>query len=108
MHLIFLVNEIFRKICDSVVESDEGRGDLAVLARTCRSLEGISLDVLWGKRPMNLVNVLRALPPDSWSYTKPPLYTQSSFVRFHCFHALQVTIDAEEFFPVSQSINISR
>jgi len=108
MHLIFLVDEIFRKICDSLVESDEGRGDLAVLARTCRSLEGISLDVLWGKGSMNLVNVLRALPPDSWSYTKFPLHTQPSFVRFYCFHAFRVTIDAEDFFPVSQSANISQ
>lgn len=95
MHLIFLVNEIFRKICDSVVESDGGRGDLAVLARTCRSLEEISLDVLWGERPMNLVDVLRTLPPDSWSYTKPPLHTQPSFVRLHYFHALRVNVDAE-------------
>ena len=100
MHFAFLVNEVFRMICDSVAESDRGRGDLAILARTCRSLEGISLDVLWGKRPINLVNALRALPPDSWTYTYTELspYAWPSFVRFHCFHAFRVNTNTEKYF----------
>ncbi|KAF9650459.1 hypothetical protein BDM02DRAFT_3259665 [Thelephora ganbajun] len=70
MHLVFLVNEIFRIICDSIAESDRGLATLAALARTCRSLEGISLDVLWGKQQVDFINVLKTLPPNSWSYTR--------------------------------------
>lgn len=87
MHFVFLVNEIFKMICESLAESDGGLAALATLARTCRSLEGISFDVLWGQRGIDLVNVLQALPRDSWSYA------ESSFVCPHFFHVLRANTD---------------
>jgi len=82
MHAVFFVDEIFKIICDNAAASAGGLADLAALAQTCRSLEGIPLDVLWGQGPVDLLNVLNTLPPDSWSAT------ESSFVRSHLFHPL--------------------
>ena len=88
MHTVFLVDEIFKIICDNAAASG-GLASLAALAQTCRSLEGIPLDVLWGQGPVDLLNVLNTLPADSWSAT------QSSFVRFHLFRALRMDTKSE-------------
>ena len=97
MHAVFLVDEIFKIICDNAAASVGGLANLAALAQTCRSLEGIPLDVLWGKGPVDLLNVLKTLPADSWSAT------ESSFVRFHLFRALRTSIECERHFLASQS-----
>lgn len=73
MHSVFLLDDIFKVICEKIAESDRGLANLATLARTCRSLEGISVDVLWGHGPVELVHVLKTLPPDSWTATESSL-----------------------------------
>jgi len=85
MHTVFLVDEIFKIICENAAapESAGGLASLAALAQTCRSLEGIPLDVLWGQGPVDLLNVLNTLPADSWSAT------ESSFVRSTSFMHLE-------------------
>lgn len=75
MHSVFLVDEIFKAICEDIAESDGGLANLANLAQTCKSLEGISIDVLWAHGPVDLIDVLKTLPPDSWTAT------ESTFVR---------------------------
>lgn len=84
MHCALLLNEIFEIICNDIVQSDGGLGDLAALACTCKSLRDIPLDLLWGKRPINIVNVLKILPPDSWTTTEE-WAENPTFVRFYHF-----------------------
>jgi len=86
MHTVFLVDEIFKIICDNAAASAGGFANLAALAQTCKTLEGIPLDVLWGEGPVDLFNVLKTLPADSWSAT------ESSIVRFQLFRAPQTNI----------------
>jgi hypothetical protein len=81
MHTVLLVDEIFKIICENVPGPNGGLAALVALAQTCRSLQGISLDVLWGHGPMDFIDILKTLPPDSWSDI------ESSFVRSHFFHA---------------------
>jgi len=82
MHAVFLVDEIFKIICDDMAVSAGGLAGLAALAQTCRSLEGISIDALWGQGPVDLVDVLKTFPADSWSATetfvRPPLSPMSN------------------------------
>ena len=87
MHSVFLVDEIFKVICENVAGSQRGLASLATLARTCRSLEGISLDALWGHGQVQLVDVLKTLPPDSWSVI------DSTFVWSNFFHELRTNAD---------------
>lgn len=77
MHTMFLVDEIFKIVCEGVAESKEGSATLAALARTCKSLEGISLDVLWSRRQVDFVDLLETLPPDSWSRVEPGPFVRS-------------------------------
>jgi len=81
MHHVFFVNEIFMIICESVAESHRGLAALAALAQTCRSLKEISLDVLWGRGPVDFLSVLKTLPPDSWSEIEFPFVRLASFMR---------------------------
>jgi len=94
MHTVFLVDEIFKIICNNIVLTARGPANLAALAQTCRSLEGISLDVLWGQEPVDLVDVLKTLPADSWSATK------FSFVRSRLFDARRTNTKSKRPFLV--------
>lgn len=84
MHRAFLITEIYKMICEDVAQSDKGVGDLVALAATCKALEGVPLDIIWGKRPVDIVHVLKTLPRDSWVYTDDWAEVPA-FVRFYHF-----------------------
>lgn len=84
MHQVLLSGELFKAICEELIKFDGGLGCIAALARTHMDLEEEPLDLLWGKRQIELVEVLQALPPDSWVYTDP-LAEVPTFVRFYHF-----------------------
>lgn len=97
MHTVFLVDEIFKIICDNAA-STGGPASLAALAQTCRSLEGISLDVLWGQGQVDLFNILGTFPTDSWSAT------ETSFVRSHLFCARRTNAEPKRLLLVPQPL----
>lgn len=96
MHSVLLVDELFKIICGSLAESIRGLASLAALAQTCRSLQVIPLDVLWGHGPIDFTDVLKTLPPDSVSDIK------SSFVRLRSLRVLRTNTDIKGPFLDSQ------
>ncbi|KAJ6602420.1 hypothetical protein DFH09DRAFT_899851 [Mycena vulgaris] len=65
MHRSFLVCEIFRMICQNLLDSSAKRS-LAALARTCRSFEGAALDLLWLEQTSLEPLILFCMPLDLW------------------------------------------
>ena len=57
---------------------------MAALASTCKTLDVVPLDIIWGNRPVDIVHVLEALPRDSRAYAD--LWAEvPTFVRFYHF-----------------------
>ncbi|KAJ7119527.1 hypothetical protein C8R44DRAFT_877952 [Mycena epipterygia] len=64
MHQGLLICEIFRMICEHLLESLALRS-LAALAVACKAFENTALDVLWLEQT-SLVPILGSLPSDIW------------------------------------------
>ncbi|KAJ7935031.1 hypothetical protein B0H13DRAFT_2305188 [Mycena leptocephala] len=81
MHRALGIPDITEMICAEVRPTlgiYEGRRSLAYLARVCRSLSELALDLLWAHQ-IRLTNLLACMPVDLWEVVQPD--PKSKFVR---------------------------